>query len=390
MKNNFFIIALILLSLFCNPEIVPAQQENRGTSVRFNKSGILVEFKTETDPPQSGNQFEVRGTTHVKGEQNVTHRIFVDQTTGGTFGYDLEVQPSTVANHFMLSIKPLSVEMLNVKPLTVKAARVAPLAVEGVPVEQVPDEIKARIVDKATKVEGGGNPTAASGINPSTGINSTSGTNPTAVTDKNKIDDGVPLSISKSLKFPPAFLIEDGGMFALDVLVNPQTGVKIVDVIRVSSEAKAMTSAKELQPMKELQPARDFSPDAVELSVKDFKFLINEQTVLGAENPVRGGVSGSIIWLYLPGRGRFIFSIMPREGYDFQKIGTIQNNKISFQIAGDRYEWISSATVFGGAGSSWNLWVLHDPDYSPQNDTFSGSGYLIGASDRIEYILKKK
>jgi hypothetical protein len=383
MKNKIFIIALILSSLFCNPLIVPAQQqqqqqqqpENRGSSVRFNESGILVEFKTETDPPQSGNKFEVRGTTHIKGEQNITHRIFVDQTTGATFGYDLEVQPSSVANHFMLTIKPLSVEKLNIKPLAVKSAPVTPL-----PVEQMPVETKDRIVRKAaTKVEGNQNPNIASGANAAT-----------VVTDKNKPGDGVvPVGGSSFTKYPPAFLIEDGGMFALDVLVNQQTGVKIIDVIRVSSAAKQVS-----EKVVKLQSPRDFSPDAAELSVKNFRFLINEQPVVGAENPVRGGVSGAIIWIFLPGKGRFIFSLMPREGFDFQKIGAIQDNKISFQIAGERYEWISSAPVFGGecfgGGGSWNLWVLHDADYSPKNELFTAGGYQIGAADRIEYLLKKK
>jgi hypothetical protein len=379
MKNKTFFIALILLSLFCNPGIVLAQQENRGTSVRFNESGILIEFRTETDPPQSaGNQFEVRGTTHVRGERNIAHRVFIDQTSGAIFGYDLEVEPATVENHFKLSIKPLSVEKLNIKPLTVKAARVKPLTVKNIPVEEVPVEVKERITQKAATATGSRNATKVSG------------SNATVVSDKNNIDKGTPVTVSNSLKYPPAFLIEDGGRFALDVLVNPQTGVKIVDLIRISSEAKVMKNAIELQPLnsaKELKPLPDLSPETFELSVKNFRLLINEQTVLGAENPVRGGVSGPIIWFYLPERGRFIFSITPYEGYDFQKIGFVQGNKIAFQIAGDRYEWISTTPVFSGGG---NLWVLHDPNYSPQNESFSGGGYLIGASDRIEYILKKK
>jgi hypothetical protein len=382
MKNKTLIIALIILSFFCNPSIVPAQQENRGTSVRFNESGILIEFKTETDPPQSGNQFEVRGTTHVKGERNIAHRIFVNQASGGIFGYDLEVEPTTVPNHFKLSIKPLSVETLNTKPLSIRATQVTPLQVKKIPSDQIPVQVKERITQKATGAANSQNSTKVSG------------SNPTVVTDQNKIDDGIQLTVSKSLKYPPAFLIEDGGMFALDVLVNPQTGVKIVDLIRISSETKLATTAKELQPMrsaKELEPMRDFSPDAVELTVKNFKFLINDQAVLGADSPVRGGVTGTVIWLYLPGRGRFIFSLVPREGYDFQKIGKIQDNKISFQIAADRYEWISSTTVFGSSGGGWNLWVLHDADYAPQNEILtSNGGYLIGASDRIEYLLKKK
>jgi hypothetical protein len=41
---------------------------------------------------------------------------------------------------------------------------------------------------------------------------------------------------------------------------------------------------------KELKPLPDLSPDTFELSMKNFRLLINERTVLGAENPVRGGV----------------------------------------------------------------------------------------------------
>jgi hypothetical protein len=226
-------------------------------------------------------------------------------------------------------------------------------------------------VQKATKVASSGNPTVASRGGAA------------IVSDKNKIENAVPVTISNPTKYPPAFLIEDGGMFALDVLVNPQTGVKIVDVIKISSGAKqtASNTAKS-------QPPRDFSPDAVELSVKNFKFLINEQNVLGTENQVRGGVTGAIIWIYLPGQGRFIFSLAPREGYDFQKIGMIQGNKISFRIGVNRYEWISEIPVFDGG--SWNLWVLHDAEYSPQNELFTAGGYQIGAADRIEFLLKKK
>lgn len=378
MKNKILIIGLILISLFSTPSFVLAQKENRGTSVRFNESGILIEFRTETNPPQSGNQFEVRGTTHVRGEQNIAHRVFVDQKSGAIFGYALEVEPATVANHFKLSIKPLSLEKLNIEPLAITAAPIKPLTIKSIPIDQVPSETKERITQKAATAIGGQNATKVSGGNA------------TVVSDKNNIDKGIPVTVYNSLKYPPAFLIEDGGMFALDVLVNPETGVKIVDLIKISSEAKVIMSAKELQPMKgakELQPLRDLSPDAFELSVKNFKLVINEQIVLGAESPARGGVSGSIIWLYLPGRGRFIFSFMPHDGYDFQKIGVVQGNKISFQIAGDRYEWISSTPVFNGGG---NLWVLHDAEYSPQNEMSSAGGYLIGATDRIEHLLKKK
>jgi hypothetical protein len=43
----------------------------------------------------------------------------------------------------------------------------------------------------------------------------------------------------------------------------------------------------------------------------------------------------------------------------------VEHNKITFKWEGDLYEWLSSQPVVGGGGN-WNVWVLHDSDYSPE------------------------
>ncbi|MGH9901674.1 MAG: hypothetical protein ACRD68_07660, partial [Pyrinomonadaceae bacterium] len=150
-----------------------------------------------------------------------------------------------------------------------------------------------------------------------------------------------------------AQVIEDGDSFTLDLLVNPQLGVKIVDVVKVSFDAP-----RESFPGNNL--ARDFTLNNVEMAISDHRLLINGGAVSG-EKRTRGS-TGALLWFYAPGRGRFIFSLMPREGYDFRKVGVIEDNRISFAWGGDRYEWLSGAPVVG-KGGHWNLWVLHDPDY---------------------------
>jgi hypothetical protein len=64
----------------------------------------------------------------------------------------------------------------------------------------------------------------------------------------------------------------------------------------------------------------------------------------------------------VPGQGRFVFSLVPYEGYDFRKVGLIENNRIAFSWKGRSYEWISREAIVG-SGGAWNLWVLHDADY---------------------------
>ena len=74
------------------------------------------------------------------------------------------------------------------------------------------------------------------------------------------------------------------------------------------------------------------------------------------------------MWLYIPERGRFIFSLVPCEGYDFQKIAVLDENKIAFTIDGEHYEWVSGTSILP-SGGTWNLWVLRDRNYTP---LFSG------------------
>ena len=150
--------------------------------------------------------------------------------------------------------------------------------------------------------------------------------------------------------------LDDGDAFSLDVLFNQRAGVKIVDVVKVTFDRASLWDVNP-----RMLP-RDFSLDAVELAVKDYRLLVNGNVVSVGKSTK--GCAGALLWFYIPDRGRFIFSLVPREGYAFQKVGIISDNKIEFTINGDRYEWLSSAPVVR-PGGAWNLWVLPDPRYSP-------------------------
>jgi hypothetical protein len=97
------------------------------------------------------------------------------------------------------------------------------------------------------------------------------------------------------------------------------------------------------------------------MAVKDYKLYLNGRRV-GGGRPSQG-FNGALIWFYVPDKGRFIFSLTPREGYDFEKIAQIEDNKITFNIGEDVYEWVSSTPIVG-SGGKWNLWVLRDKRYT--------------------------
>src|SRR5438045_5691671 len=149
--------------------------------------------------------------------------------------------------------------------------------------------------------------------------------------------------------------LDDGDAFSLDLLINQNAGVKIVDVVRVTFDKTHLRDFPRSLP-------RDFTLDAVELSIKDYRLLLNGSVVSVGKST--SPVAGALVWFYVQGRGRFIFSLAPRDGYEFQKVGIVDGNWIEFTMGGDRYEWLSALPILTGGGT-WNVWVLHDPKYSP-------------------------
>ncbi len=151
-------------------------------------------------------------------------------------------------------------------------------------------------------------------------------------------------------------ILDDGAEFSLDLLINKNTGVKIIDVVKVTFDRLRLENdGPRIRP-------RDFTLDAVALEMKDYSLLVNDNLI--ATGKSKTGCAGTLLWIYIPNRGRFIFSLFPREGYSFQRTGTVDGNKIEFTLDGDRYRWLSSSPILREEGA-WNLWVLHDRQYSP-------------------------
>lgn len=150
--------------------------------------------------------------------------------------------------------------------------------------------------------------------------------------------------------------LDDGDAVSLELLVNPETGLKIVDVLRVTFDRSTLfdTTPGTLP--------KDFTLDAVAMGVRNYELTVNGRLV--GKGKSTSACTGSLLWVYVPNHGRFIFSLVPRHGYDFKKIGIVRDNLIEFVANNQLYEWISTVPILPNGGT-WNLWVLHDPSYTP-------------------------
>jgi len=171
--------------------------------------------------------------------------------------------------------------------------------------------------------------------------------------------------------------LDDGDAVSLELLVNNESGVKIVDVVSVTFDRSTLRE-------NHLESApKDFTLDAVELGVKNYSLLINGTLVSKSKSTL--GFTGTLLWFYVPDRGRFIFSLVPREGYEFAKIAILDDNRIEFTVNNERYEWLSSESILPNGGT-WNLWVLHDTNYTP---LFGSDGIVPRATPKLPKVLDK-
>jgi hypothetical protein len=170
----------------------------------------------------------------------------------------------------------------------------------------------------------------------------------------------------------PAETFPSGQMIAVDILKNPTTGQKVVDYIEVSYEPIHIPSKA---------APRDFQiSDVILHFTAPSSFLVN-----GAKVPpalvASQMVARKLVWLSVPGRGRFLLSLVPYSGYLFQKAGVVKGFELSFSWNGDKYELRVPQAITESSGN-WNLYVLAAPP-TP------APGFTFGAVNSVEEFFSK-
>jgi hypothetical protein len=87
----------------------------------------------------------------------------------------------------------------------------------------------------------------------------------------------------------------------------------------------------------------------------------------------RNTASGAVGVLYVPGHGRFLFSLAPNERFGFRKAGEVRGNRLSFEWRTSKYQLTCLDRIAPG-GKPYILYVFHDPKSY-------GSEILLGSSD---------
>ena len=301
-------------------------------------NGITVVIKTEVSPRNSTAAF---GNIYSSNSSNIIHRVLTDRTNKIYFGYDLLIEKQEEAGKFRVSIKPLS---------------------------KKPD---ALLKNSGMPMQGNSNTRAA--VANSSGNSQTTG--PIIIGNSN-YKDYTEISLPN---YPKDIILEDGDVLTLDLLENPKTKAKISDLIKIPNK----TGQSSYYFSTDTSP-KTYSIEDVMLRIERPDIYINNKKYETAST-----VAGNINWIYINGKGRFIFSFQPQPNYNFQKIGNIKNNELSYEFNGDKYRFVSRTPVLG-QGGNWNLWIMHDPDYKATYKVSDGSPFIFGAAGKVSNLFQRR
>jgi hypothetical protein len=173
-------------------------------------------------------------------------------------------------------------------------------------------------------------------------------------------------------KYPVIPGVKVGDTVALDLLVNPGTGQKIVDYLTLLRRGSIDLTR---------QP-RDFQVADADLRLFDPQVVVDSKPQWSIEG---GGFAGPVVWLSVNGRGRFILSLLPNDKLGFRKGGVVSRDGLLIHDGVAEIRVNCSREIAPGEGV-FNLYVLHEPDWRPA-DPANGR---MGSADRPEYVIGKK
>ena len=172
-------------------------------------------------------------------------------------------------------------------------------------------------------------------------------------------------------KYPVIPNLRMGDKIALDLLVNPTTGQKIVDYLTLI-EVRAP-----------IGPPHDFSLSDVLMKLDAPEVFVNGKPIPNPGKPL-GAVSGRAIALYAEGYGRVIFSLFPQPAPGFRRAGVVAGNTLTFRTGATEFRVVSRSPVAPGDGQ-YNLYLFSDPDWRPARAT---RPVTMAASGSAESFLR--
>lgn len=173
-------------------------------------------------------------------------------------------------------------------------------------------------------------------------------------------------------------------------LLTTDSGQTLTDYVTISRPwPKAEGFSSVPAPEFHFSPAaaRDFAVGDVQLELIAPRVSVNGRPEPSSDRASPSSTArGVVVWFYLPGRGRYVLSLAPRQELGFRRAGEIRGSVARFTFGEETITLLSGDRIAPGAGA-YTLYVLREPAWRPTYAHANTEAFIIGAADRAEYVV---
>lgn len=193
-------------------------------------------------------------------------------------------------------------------------------------------------------------------------------------------------------QFPGAQVVRSGEVLELSLLSNNASAQRLTEYVTVQEPVRTRGfTGPEDRDSRELVvapgTARDFTVDDAVLHLREARISVNGRLEESSQR-LLGDETGTVVWIYVPGRGRFLLSIVRNSGLGFRRAGDIRGSSLRFTIGADTYS-VNTAGRIAPGDAAFNLYVLHQPKWRPGYPHADLEAATVGAADRVEDLLTR-
>jgi hypothetical protein len=159
-----------------------------------------------------------------------------------------------------------------------------------------------------------------------------------------------------AIPHPVPQVVRDGEVIVLPLMNDARTGRRLVDYIRVTTDL--------VRPRKDV--ARNIYAEDAELAITRPRLRTNGVEQRG-DGPT-GKVSASMVWVDIPGQGRYDLSFKPRADEGFERAGEVAENLLVFSLGGNIFRIDCADRIATGSGT-YNIYARRDLKVDPATVT---------------------
>lgn len=170
-----------------------------------------------------------------------------------------------------------------------------------------------------------------------------------------------------SPKYPVSQILKDGDSIRLELYSNG--GRKLVEYIH-AGRSDQMVMRKEA--------AHDYYADDAELGVSHPRVRVNgianDAAIISPET-----IRGPVLWVYVPGHGRYVVTLHSRAELGFESAGEVAGNSLTFTTADGNVFILDSTERIAAGSGTYVMNVLPDTRWEPA-DPHDRASVMIGAA----------